>query len=155
MKSCLLLNIENVIDQQEGRQRTRKVYSHDENREVIDYMHKVIQNENLDPRAVGMKSLNDLIYACQLTYQEVTEKPKKESNWKMSIENKIGKIERQLEVLNQCNQNEAPSKELIQLCKRNLFASNSNEQVEKLKDQLEEKRDAYKKKVKRMCLRRE
>jgi len=147
VKDRLLLNIEGVMSGQGERKRTRKVYSHDQNHDVIDYMNRIIQNENLDQRATSLATLNDLIYACQLTYDEITEKPKKETNWKKSIENKIEKLDRQLEVINNHDQSDENAKKLVQMCKVRLMHSNNSHHVQQLKDQFEEQRAAYQKKI--------
>src|SRR5699024_5701354 len=111
--------------------------------DVLELMNMVIQRESLEEKANSLKSLNDLFYACQLTYEEVTKRPRKKVNWRESIEKKIAKFDKQLEIVASHNPNEAPTGAIIQLCKNNLIPSNNQSQRQQLKDQLEEKRAVY------------
>ena len=147
VKNSLLSNVDKVLNQQTERTWTRKVFSQETRYDVLELMNTVIRRESLDQKANNLMTLNDLFYACQLTYDEVTKRPKKEVNWRESIEKKIAKFEKQLEVVMSHNPNEAPTLTLIQLCKNNLIHSNNQNQLQQLKDELEEKRAVYAKKI--------
>src|SRR5699024_3543037 len=53
----------------------------------------------------------------------------------------------QVELVARYNKEESPSRELVELCKTKGLHTNNHEQMMMLRDQLEEMRDAYKKKV--------
>ncbi|CAN7946165.1 unnamed protein product, partial [Ixodes hexagonus] len=107
----------------------------------------VIEREELEKKANTLAELNDLVYACQLTYEEVTLKPKKEVNWKEAIKKKIEKFSQQLQIVTSHKQNEAPSRALKRICKANQYHSNNEDQLKKLEDQIEEKRAVFQKKL--------
>jgi hypothetical protein len=106
-----------------------------------------ISRLKLDEKATSLGRINDIIYACQVTYDEVTERPKKENNWRQGIENKIAKLDQRVQRIKEHNQNEVPTHEMTQMCMNSAIHSNDEDKVQKLKDQLEEKRDSYKKKL--------
>ncbi|CAN7943535.1 unnamed protein product [Ixodes hexagonus] len=97
----------------------------------------VIEREELEKKANTLAELNDLIYACQLTYEAVSKKPKKEVNWKEAIKKKIEKFSQQLQIVTSHKQNEAPSRALKRICKANQYHSNNEDQLKKLEDQIE------------------
>ncbi|CAN7994627.1 unnamed protein product [Ixodes pacificus] len=106
-----------------------------------------IELEELKKEANTLAELNDLIYACQLTYEEVTKKPKKEMNWKEAIKKKIDKFSQQLQIVTSHKQNEAPSEALKRICKTKQYHSNNEDQLKKLEDQIEEKRAVFQEKT--------
>lgn len=148
VKTGLFRNIE-VASQDEHvtRKRTRKIYSQEINQDVVDMLNTAIIKENIGEKAKSLKALNDIFYACQLTYEEVTTKAKKENNWKDAINKKIDKFERQIQIISNHNQQDVPSHAMIQLCKNNSIHTNNEGQILKLKDQLEEKKGAFGKKL--------
>ena len=148
IKNCINNKIEEVNRQRtEPRKRTKKLYSQEVNYDVIVLMNDIIQKENLDEKVQTRKQLNDLLYVCQLVYDEVTAKPIKPTDWKRSIQNKIAKFERQIEVIKNHKQEQTPSGPMKNICRSNKIHSNNNNQVEELKDRLEEKKAVYQKKI--------
>src|SRR5699024_8855725 len=95
-------------EQKEERSRTRKIFSQERNALVIEYMNTVLEKEKIDEELIDIKALNDLIYACQLTYEEITQKTKKENKWREAIEKKISRFEDQLRTILKHSQVETP-----------------------------------------------
>ena len=147
VRDSLLNNIESMKNPGFERIRTKKIRYKDVRRDVIIHMNTAIQREGLDQKANNLSSVNDLIYACQITYDQVTTRAKSAVDWKKSIQEKISKAERQIEILSGANRSENPSQELVQMCKRRGIHSGNACQLELLKDQIEEKKAAYEKKL--------
>ena len=147
VKTCLYNNLEKICQTQDNRMRTKKIYSQEVNHDIIEILNIVIQTEKLDEHINSLKELNDLLYVCQVTYEKVTVKEKKDSNWKESIEKKIAKFDQHLKTIDNHDQQKRPSNEMIQLCKNNQIRSSKESDIQKLKDRLEEKIAVYKKKI--------
>nr|XP_027204724.1 uncharacterized protein LOC113798392 [Dermatophagoides pteronyssinus] len=146
---CLKLN-SNVIkfnEQNDAKERTAKVYSESMNNEIIDMINIAIRESSIDGRTNSLKDINNVLYACQKTYEEVTAKKKNVVPWKESIEKKIEQLEMDLNHLKQFDQNKCPSKEVKRICNKYRIHSNRAQSVEILCDQMFEKVARHKKRL--------
>ncbi|EEC02272.1 conserved hypothetical protein, partial [Ixodes scapularis] len=97
--------------------------------------------EELEKKANALAELSDLIYAFQLTYEEVIKKPKKEANQKKAIKKKkFEKFSQQLQIVTSPKQNEVASRSLKGVCKTNQHHSNNKDQLKKLEEQIKKKK---------------
>ena len=146
---CLKLN-SNVVkfnEQNDAKERTAKVYSESMNNEIIDMINIAIRESSIDGRTNSLKDINNVLYACQKTYEEVTAKKKNVVPWKESIEKKIEQLEMDLNHLKQFDQNKCPSKEVKRICNKYRIHSNRAQSVEILCDQMFEKVARHKKRL--------
>lgn len=129
-----------VAETGENRVSTRRIQSREVDGKVFEYLNNIIEREMLE-KTNTLKQINDLIYAAQVTYEEVKAKVRKKSEWKESIEGKIREIEKDIQALEDGNH------EVRRVCRRYKIHSNNNTQVETVKDGLRQKAQVYKRKI--------
>lgn len=95
-RQVLLANIEKYSNDDVPKQRTGKVYSAYVNNDVIEMINAIITKENIPDKIRTIKKLNDILYACQKTYDERTRKIPIKSAWKESIEKKYNNLKKTL-----------------------------------------------------------
>ena len=128
------------------KSRTKKIYSEDIKYDVIEMINIVIQNDQMITNIYNLSDLNNMFYAAQKTYEDVTKKTKIKSVWKESIEKKIKELDDQLNVLKDLDINKNVSKEVKKVCKKLKIHSN-DQQIEKAKDVIMERINVHKKKL--------
>ncbi|MDE5978285.1 MAG: reverse transcriptase family protein [Turicibacter sp.] len=144
---CSLQKNINVYRTNVEKPRTRKIYSCQQNNEVLEMLNIAMLHNSIPDKIESIKELNDVLYSCQKTYEEVTEKPPKPSVWKASIENKVSELKKALVTLNNNPTNATSSPVMKKLCKKFKIHSNARNEVDKLKDRLLETCAMYEKKL--------
>lgn len=147
VQNTLLKNIHQFVHMKDDKTRTKKVYSQDISYDVIMMINMIITTDKIQDKITTLSEMNNAIYACQRTYEEVTTKPFKKSTWKEAIQNKIRKIDKKLETINQHGQDDKVPQEMKNLCRQSNIHSNNQEQIQILKDKLFEESTVYKKKI--------
>ena len=146
VSSTLLKNIDTYRTADE-KPRTKKIYSCELNSVVIEMLNIAMLHNNIPDKIRDLKELNNVIYACQKTYEEITEKPRKPSAWKENIENKIRELKGAMLTLSSNPVNAPSSQVMKKLCKKYKIHSNDRDEVDKLHDRLLETCVMYEKKL--------
>lgn len=146
-KMVLLDNIDLYCYKEAPKNRTKKIYGPNVNNEVLEMMNCIITNGHIAERIQSIKQLNNVIYACQKTYDEVTDKPKQKSKWKESIIKKIEQTKENLQTLEKYKSDQETTKEVRRVCKKYSIHSNNQEKVQQVKDKMYEQIAVYEKKI--------
>ncbi|OTF77350.1 hypothetical protein BLA29_002622 [Euroglyphus maynei] len=146
-KQKLQKNIDKYVINKEEKDRTRKIYSEEIQHDVLDIINSIVKDPTIEGKIETIKDYNNMIYACQKTYMEVTERTGKESTWKEAINKKIKELKNDFQILEKCDPTEKPSKEVKRICSKNRIHSNMNEKVVQLKDQIFEKIEMHQKRL--------
>lgn len=129
------------------RLRTKRIYSFKLDHDFIDILNQVIKHQKLDQEADSIAEVNDLMYACQLTYEEMHTKPKATSPWKESIEKKIRYYEAKCKILEEYEPGSRPSKQVMQECARQGIHTCDRSAMELTIDELRQTIKVYQKKI--------
>ena len=144
-KTALKNNIKEVNEQ--NKMRTYKIYSREVKNEVMDYINIALQQEQLDESIISLQVYANIILACQITYQQMTTKTIKKSNWQQSMEETIKKLYDKVDTINEFCETGHATSAMKQICKNKHIHSTNRQKVERVKDELEERIKSYEKRL--------
>nr|XP_027195135.1 uncharacterized protein LOC113789754 [Dermatophagoides pteronyssinus] len=144
-KTALKNNIKEVNEQ--NKMRTYKIYSREVKNEIMDYINIALQQEQLDESIISLQEYANIILACQITYQQMTTKTIKKSNWQQSMEETIKKLYDKVDTINEFCETGHATSAMKQICKNKHIHSTNRQKVERVKDELEERIKSYEKRL--------
>nr|XP_027202540.1 uncharacterized protein LOC113796462 [Dermatophagoides pteronyssinus] len=142
IKQELIKNCDIYCKNREPKIRTKKVAKSSINKEIIYYLNIIIRSSDLKMKYIPTGSLSEIsnmLYACQITYENTVQQRKNQNvnNPKcFRLNEKIKKWQDDLNILNNYDQSQRPSREIIRICKRYHIHSKDNVEVTNLKVRL-------------------
>ncbi|OTF71712.1 hypothetical protein BLA29_002093, partial [Euroglyphus maynei] len=140
-------NVIKYCEQCDDKVRTQKVYSEAINMDILNMINIAVRESPIIGRMNSLKSINNVLYACQKTYEEMTMKKRSETPWQESINKKIEQLEMEWQHLQQFDPNSQPSREIKRICGKYHIHSNQAQKLENLRDQIFERITRHKKRL--------
>nr|XP_027199818.1 uncharacterized protein LOC113793939 [Dermatophagoides pteronyssinus] len=107
----------------------------------------IIEKEKILDKMATLEQMNDLYYACQMTYEEMTKVNKVQNNWETNIKNKVQKLEDKMKAIDNFLTTKEVSAKVKRILQNRGCHSNNTGRVKIIRDEISEKIASHKRRL--------